>query len=59
MPEIFVSLIIVVLLVCFLYWLGGKVPAPFGFAIQIVAGACGFIWLLVNVREIIHAIASL
>jgi hypothetical protein len=58
-PEIFVSLIIVVLVCYFLYWLGGKVAAPFGQALQIIAAAGGFLWLLLNVRTIIHAITSL
>ena len=59
MLEIFTSIVIVGLIVYGLFWLGSKMTAPLGHALQIVAAAGGFIWLLFNVREIIHAIASL
>ena len=59
MPEIFVSLIVVGLVVYGFYWLGSKLNAPLGHGVQIVALAGGFLWLLMNVRALIAAITSL
>ena len=56
--EMLITVVIVVLVVCILYWAAGKLPAPLGQWVQIVVIAGGAIWLLMNVRNIIHAIAG-
>lgn len=59
MPEIFVTLIVVAVVVYVFWWLCGKLPAPVGPVLQIVALACGAFWLILNVRELIHAFIAL
>ena len=56
--EIIITAVVVVLLVSFLFWLAGKLPAPLGLWAQIVVVAGGAIWLLTHVGAIIHAIAG-
>ena len=57
--EILITLLIVVLACCILYWFAGRITAPLGQWVQIVIIAAGAIWLLTHVREIVHGIANL
>lgn len=58
MVEILISLVVVAIVVYALWWIGGKMPSPLGEGVRIVAVAGGVIWLLLHVRELIHAIVS-
>lgn len=56
--EIWITLIIVVA-VCWLgYWLFSKAPAPINQIGQLVVIGAGCIWLIMHIRELIHAIAG-
>lgn len=58
MNELLITLVIVVCLCVFLYWLTGKLPEAMRTMGQIAVVAAGSLWLLFHLREIIHAIAN-
>lgn len=56
--EILISFVVVVVVCVLLWWLASKLPAPLNLIGQIIVIAGGAIWLISNLRTIIHAIAG-
>lgn len=53
--ELVISLAIVVI-ICFVIWyFGSKLPAPGNTIAQVIAALIGVVWLLLNLRDLIHA----
>ena len=56
--ELLITMLVVVVVCYLFYWLAGKLPAPINQIAQIIVIAGGAIWLVMNIRNIIHAIAG-
>ncbi len=56
--ELFITGLIVGALCYLVYWIGGRLAAPAKEILQVIAVASGVLWLIFNVREIVHVLTS-
>lgn len=56
--ELLITLVVVVCVCVFLYWLAGKLPEAMRTIGQIVAVAIGCLWFLFHLRDIIHSVVN-
>jgi hypothetical protein len=56
--ELFITGLVVGAVCYFVWWIGSKLAAPAKEIVQVIAIGSGVLWLLFNIREIVHTLVS-